>query len=431
LLSSNILKLKADGKYLWVFVGGSIQFFNLQTFKLLNKYELPGRDYGIINDADEINKTCYVTTQNGFYKVGKSAQNKKDTKIYLTSLFINGRDTGQIKNLKLPYNFSDVQINLGTPHLSDAQDILIKYRLKQKDSSRWVYSRRRERSFHFASLMPGKYQFEALAIRGQTGLSSSPLIIDFEILPPWWRRWWALCLWGLMASMLIFFSSRWYYLNMLDKRSAEYEKELAIQEERQRISSEMHDDIGAGLSALKLYTRAGAGSDGADNLAVNELVTELSEKVREVIWSLSINDDSLENLLYFVQANCHSMFERTEIILKVTMPDVIPEVKFDGFARRNVYLIVREAMHNIIKHSKASNAHLIFKISHHLDIQINDNGIGIDNDAGTGAGGKYGIKNMQSRAVALGGKMVIKTNNGTHLSIKVPLGQKVPRRRHR
>ncbi|MBS1526565.1 MAG: hypothetical protein JST19_12995 [Bacteroidetes bacterium] len=424
LISNSVIQVKIINNDLWLFAGGSLQVFDLNTFKLVDKYELPGNNDAVVSDACELNGQCYLATEKGLCRLPAGNKSKTDLDIYLTSLLFNGKDTAMVNNLVLPHSLNDVQINVGTPYLLNAKDILIKYRLKVNDSSPWSYSRPGERSFHLASLMPGRYTFEAMAVKPQTGLSSQALAINFRLLPPWWERWWAVTAWILIIAGIIFVSSRWYYLSVLREQRIEYEKELAIQEERHRISSEIHDDIGAGLSALKLYTSyQDEGKSQREH--ITDMVNDLAAKIREVIWSLNTENDLVEDLLLFIQANYRKLFEFTAIDLQVNIPDHIPDIRLSGFIRRNIYLIVKEAGQNIIKHSRATRAELSFDISaKYLIINISDNGVGIDNEKiknhpvkNTG----MGMRNIRERAAGIGGRLMIRSGDGTAISLKVPL----------
>ncbi|MBS1502722.1 MAG: hypothetical protein JST32_11710 [Bacteroidetes bacterium] len=424
LISNSILQVKVVDDDLWVFAGGSLQIFDLRTLKLTDKYAFPGNNDAVVHDACEFDGQCFLSTEKGLCKLSPENRAANGLNIYLTSLLLNGRDTGIINNLVLPHTLNDVQINVGTPYLFNARDILIKYRLKVNDSSPWSYSLPGERSFHLASLMPGRYTFEAMAVKPQTGLSSQALAVSFRLLPPWWQRWWAMVAWILIIAGIIFVSSRWYYLNVLREQRIEYEKELAVQEERHRISSEIHDDIGAGLSALKLYTSY-QHEGKRQKERITDMVNDLSAKIREVIWSLNSENDMIEDLLFFIQVNCRKLFEFSAIDLQVNIPDHIPDIMLSGFVRRNIYLIVKEAGQNIIKHSQATRAELSFDIStKHLTINISDNGVGIDAEKirnHTVKATGMGMKNIKERAAGIGGRLMIRSGDGTTISLKVPL----------
>lgn len=82
-------------------------------------------------------------------------------------------------------------------------------------------------------------------------------------------------------------------------------------------------------------------------------IGDISAKMREVIWSLNTENDSLENLIYYLQKQSRIIMEHYQGQLSISIPDKIPEIRLNGHTRRNIYLSVKEALHNIIKHSDA------------------------------------------------------------------------------
>jgi signal transduction histidine kinase len=272
--------------------------------------------------------------------------------------------------------------------------------------------------------MPGSYTFEAIAQHPQMGPAEAPVLFKFTVLPPWWATWWFRALVILLITALGAFGVRIYYLNRLRDQKIAYEKELAIQDERHRISSEMHDDIGAGLSAIKLFAgMAKTRSDKNNVLEVDKIynmLSELSDKIREVIWSLNVDNDSLENLLYYVQFQATKIFQYSDIEFDTNTPDTLPAIVINGVMRRNVYLIIKEMLHNALKHSQAAHVMLNFEIENDaLIVIIEDDGIGIKNMKPNPD--SMGLKSMSQRIQTLKGKMTVTSEKGTHIYVTIPL----------
>lgn len=100
----------------------------------------------------------------------------------------------------------------------------------------------------------------------------------------------------------------------------------------------------------------------------------------------------------------------------ITLTNRIPDVKVSGEDRRHIYLAVKEALHNIIKHSGASNVSIIITCKETLRIIISDNGKGMNNGSGTG----NGMKNMEQRMKQLGGDFFIKNEDGLTITFQIP-----------
>ncbi len=275
----------------------------------------------------------------------------------------------------------------------------------------------------YRNLSHGKYEFQVMAI-GQSQVWTAPFTYSFTILPAWWQTWLFKALMIALSILLIFLIVRFIYFYQLRKQKILLEKQLAVQYERQRISAEMHDDIGAGLSGIRLMTEmAKMKSKDAENVSeiekIYNSVGDISAKMKEVIWSLNTENDSLGNLLSYLQKQARQMMENYRGSFTISMCEQIPDIKIGGETRRHIYLAVKEALHNIIKHSGADNVSLIFTCVDKLIIKVADNGKGMNAGESNNAGN--GLKNMKNRMEQSGGKFSVENNNGLTLIFEIPL----------
>lgn len=425
LATTAVIKMKAFGSHLWVLGAGSIQVIDLKTLGFINNYNLPSISDANIADFEEMNDTAYIATSSMMCKVPliKPKQGAVFNN-YLLSVKVSNKDSLFTGNNSFNWYDNNLQFNLGVPIYHNANYVYFKYRLRDGNNAVWQVTKPGERSITFPSLMPGNYTFEAVAQHPQMGPAVSPVLYKFSILPPWWQTWWFRAIVILIITGIGAFIVRLYYLNRLSKQKIAYEKELAIQDERHRISSEMHDDIGAGLSAIKLFAGAAKSkSDKSNVLEVDKIynmLSDLSDKIREVIWSLNVDNDSLENLLYYIQFQATKIFQYSDIDFDTHVPNVLPAVVINGVMRRNVYLIIKELLHNALKHSQASTVTLNFEVKDDdLLILIKDNGIGIKNNKANPD--SMGLKSMAQRIQTLKGKMVVTGDNGTHIHLTMSL----------
>jgi signal transduction histidine kinase len=213
-------------------------------------------------------------------------------------------------------------------------------------------------------------------------------------------------------------------LYRLRKQKAQLEKQLAVQYERQRISTEMHDDIGAGLSGVRLLTEITKNKlknteVTGDMDKIYESVGDISAKMKEVIWSLNTENDTIGNLVFFIQKQVRSQLEHYPGEISFDIPTTFPDIQINGEVRRNVYLAVKEAVHNIVKHSGADKIKISVIASDELIITVSDNGKGMDIEKNKSTGN--GMKNMRMRMQKINGEFFIKNGEGTILTFKIPL----------
>lgn len=210
----------------------------------------------------------------------------------------------------------------------------------------------------------------------------------------------------------------------LEAEKKEFETQIKIikaqQEERNRISTDMHDDLGAGMTTISLY------SELAKNKLTNNPIPEIEKissaanelltKMNAIIWSMSNSNDSLSNMIAYIRSYALEYFEDTGVHCKINIPDNLPNIQVVGTIRRNVFLVVKEALNNILKHSKATEVSItLVKIDDSLTLYIHDNGAGIDMEKIRQFGN--GLKNMKKRMTDIGGDFNIENKNGTLITL--------------
>lgn len=207
----------------------------------------------------------------------------------------------------------------------------------------------------------------------------------------------------------------------------EYEKELAIykaqQEERDRISADMHDELGSGMTAIRLMSEI-AKNKMKENTPreiekISESADDVLNKMNAIIWTMNSANDTVDNLVSYIRSYALEYFENTPISCKINTPQDIQPVELRGDKRRNIFLCIKETLNNALKHSQASEIKIDLSVSSSLKVIIADNGIGIDlnnlRQFGTG------IQNIRRRMQTIGGTVDIKNENGTLTVFELPL----------
>lgn len=233
-----------------------------------------------------------------------------------------------------------------------------------------------------------------------------------------------------LAILCLFLLLTIFYLTKKNKKLKKYSQEIFleqqqfIRQERQRISGEIHDDIGSGLFAIQLFADLASKkrADVEEIKQISEMVNEMSEKINEIIWSTNTESDHLENLLYYIEHQTIKLFEYTEINFAPNFPLDAPDLVINSQSRRNIYLLVKEIVYNAIKHAKATHVSLNVTISNGLLIfEIKDNGIGFNpSEVRQNA---RGLKNIKARIEKLEGNLIVENYKGTIVMVKIPLNK--------
>ena len=245
---------------------------------------------------------------------------------------------------------------------------------------------------------------------------------------------------GILSQMILFLQALGHRRRMqevdriraveqlqLENDRKELEKYKAIidarDSERTRISQEIHDDIGSGLTSIRLLSEIAKVRFSDESNKELEKISSTSniliDKMNEIIWTLNSRNDTLLNLIAYLRHQIVEFFEPVNIILEINLPENIQDVPVSGKIRRNIILAVKEALHNIIKHSKASAVKVSFYFDGFFTITIHDNGVGFSTNNTNDH--NNGLRNMKDRLTSIGGSCKITCIEGTIIFLKIPL----------
>ncbi|HTS65394.1 MAG TPA: two-component regulator propeller domain-containing protein [Candidatus Acidoferrales bacterium] len=271
-----------------------------------------------------------------------------------------------------------------------------------------------QRSVTYANLSPGRYRFSVRAIDSTGGTSASPAVAQFEVLPPVWMRWWAFSLYGVLAAFAIFTAHRYRVRQALEAEHL-----------RARLTSDFHDEIGSGLARIAILSelardRLSHPESAAQPLSrVAEISRELLDSLSELLWSMDPRIDRVEDLANRMRTFANEMLESRSIQLEFRGADQLEHRRIHFETRREVYLIFREAIHNIVRHAACDKVTVDLALrDSRLFLSIADNGRGLN--AASDSQGR-GLDNMRCRAVALGGRIAWQCDSGTTVTLEVPL----------
>jgi signal transduction histidine kinase len=417
----------------WVSTNNGLSRVNYKTRKCLNYFVEDGLHDNSFDEkgALSLDRKIFFAGVNGFTSVqlDNYKSNSYSFPVYIKKLeYIKKNDRITLsdiewENVQLPAGTSNATIWLSALSFTNNKP-RFSYRINGFQND--FLSVDEENKIELNALKHGNYGIDIRYLNEKGDFVEGAVGINLEILPFWYQTWWFRLLVVIVSLSGIILIVRLIYISRLRKQRALLEKQLAVQFERQRISAEMHDDIGAGLSGIRLLTEMTKGKvkDTAASSEVDKIyesVGDISAKMKEVIWSLNTENDQLSSLISYIQRQARSWLENYPCRLSITIPEKIPDVEINGEARRNIFLTVKEAVHNIIKHSGADKVTITIACDEQLIITVSDNGKGMYVDENSNIGN--GLKNMKQRIHQLNGKIFFQNHEGFTLTFEIPYKQ--------
>lgn len=332
-------------------------------------------------------------------------------KIFITGLQLFNEDypISEFKdNPELNHDQNYLKFIFTALNLSAPESVLFKYKLNGVDKD-WVLSD--FNSAQYTSLNDGNYTFEVKA-RNEWGYWSEPASLSFVINPAWWETWWFYTLAFLGIGTLIAFIASYRFKQLLE-----------VEKIRTKISADLHDSIGSGLSEITilseiLHNQPNAKKEDLQSGLKNISVTarSLVGNMSDIVWLVNPAKDSLKDLLLRLQDSYQEVFSQSNISFKLNGIENIEEIHLPLTYRQHLFLLFKEAINNSLKYSECTKIDLTIDVKgKNLYILYQENGNGFDVKSKLESGN--GLTNMKERAKAISGICEISSeiNNGTKI----------------
>ena len=281
-----------------------------------------------------------------------------------------------------------------------------------------------DRSIYYDRLSPGTYRFEVRAVSVTGVASETPATVAFVILAPMWQRGWFLSLMVVALGAALLAVHRYRIARVLE-----------LERMRMRIATDLHDDIGTSLSRVAILSEVVKRHSPTTSPDAIRMLSEIAETARglvdamsEIVWSVDPRRDDVHDVLVRAREFAADLFRGTGVDWRFDAPEDLEQIRLPPEQRRHLYLILKEALANIVRHAQSGSATCTVRSRHNrLHVEIRDDGCGF----APGAAGKldrrhergHGLRNMRARAAALGGTLSIDSapDRGTCVTLDIPL----------
>lgn len=420
-----ILPWKDD--YLWVGTFNGLTCFNKKDKTFVNFYEEDGLSHNEFNIS-----SAFIDSKGRYYFGGMNGINafypgeimkpqKKPPPLLLTgfSFYDEKTDTlaeqlGGLQGLKrvtFSPHVSWFQFNYALPDFTNPKLNQFKTWLENFEKG-WTYQGTTP-FIRYNRLPAGSYTLHVKAADAKGYWSEHELTIRITVRQVFYKTWWFVLLLCLAAGAGLYAIVRF-----------RYHQKLALEQMRTRIASDLHDEVGSSLSHLNFLVGS-FDLENAPELTAKgiekskEIMQKTASDIRDVVWAIDARRDKTGDLLDRMEDFAFDLLGARNIAYHFSTNDVQREATLNPFVRQNIYLIFKEAINNIAKHSNASEVNISFsQKGDTLEVTVADNGTGGDGSKVKG----QGLENMRLRAKRIGGDVAIgQGKEGFVVQLKVVL----------
>lgn len=282
-----------------------------------------------------------------------------------------------------------------------------------------------KREVDYQLVPPGRYTFRVSATSGD-GILSLPAVLPIEVRPHFWQTSWFIAL-AVLTSVLVAVAIGWLAARRrMRRRIEELRVRGLLEAERSRISRDLHDDLGASLTALSIHSELAA--ENPDDATLRPSLDRLSVRAKhvvgtldEIVWATSPEQDSLRSLVEYLAFFAREFLKVVNVRLHTDIIRNVPDVSIGPRRRHNIALATREAINNAVKHAAAESISLRIAIEDgQLVVRVRDDGKGFDLEA---ASAGDGLKNLEKRMTDCGGACQFESEpgKGTTVTLSLPL----------
>ena len=423
------------GNKMWLFGDKGLYYYNSAENKgrlFTTEDGLPSNKFAEFCMVVTPSGRCIAGTNNGL--VSFNPEKLQDIvyppRAQLINMYVNDSVKGFVAN---PQELSDVVLehdqntfsfdfsSISFQHASANQ---YEYKLENYDEN-WIENGSSHYT-RYSKIPPGKYNFKLRTRDAKGEISQYTKTLGIEIRKAFWQTTVFKILIAVVFLFLVWQGIKWYLGTRIRKQQRAFEKQQAIEKERTRIATDMHDDLGAGLSSIRFLSEKVKRNSFSeitkeDIGKIMEHSSTLIDKMNEIVWAMNEKNDSLGDLLVYIRSYTKEYCDENGLKCEIELPENIPDVFVSGEMRRNIFLTIKESLHNIVKHAEAKEVHVDIQVNGGLSVAIRDDGKGFDLVNGSKESLGNGLKNMRKRIESMGGTFKLYSVSGVMVNIGVPL----------
>ena len=317
-------------------------------------------------------------------------------------------------------NYRRLEIDYTALSFLAPENVNFRYRLEGVDDD-WTEAGT-DRKATYAHLSSGNYTFHVIACNNSGVWNDVGAQLHFTVQPFFWETWYFQLGVLVLFTLCIIAIVRYVSFRRLRNQVRVLEQQAVVHKERARIAKDIHDDLGANLTQITLLSELARQDMAAPEKAgghvdkISSTARQVMKSLDEIVWAVNPRNDTLPHLVDYLGQFTLDFLRAPGIRCRLDLPEHPPELSVPADVRHNLFLAVKEALNNIVKHSGAKQVRLGVDVSNgKLVVVVTDDGQGFEHppeDAWAD-----GLRNMRQRMAEIGGDCAIESRAGTGTTI--------------
>lgn len=278
---------------------------------------------------------------------------------------------------------------------------------------------------YYNSLPSGSYQFEVEETTAMGMPTGNAAQLALVVPEPFWKKAWFSGAVGLMLVSMIAAVSRYIVWRRTRQEMLHLKSQRALEQERLRIAHDIHDDLGARVTQISLLSGMAQKNESLPEKArtdfdrISQMSRDLISALYETVWAVNPENDNLDALGNYLCQMVNQMCEPARLSCRLDVQDLPKDIQVSSQIRHNITLAVKESLHNVIKHAKATEVVMCITFDGmFLLITIRDNGLGFESGDPTSGNG---LKNIRLRLGSIGGVSSVESHPGEGTTVTMRL----------
>ena len=277
----------------------------------------------------------------------------------------------------------------------------------------------------YPNLKTGTYRFHVVGLDSLGVPTGAQDTLTVLVPLPFWKESW---FWSMVLVAFVFVAAgswRYVVIQRMRREMLHLKHQQALEQERLRIAHDIHDDLGARATQISLFSAMSHDDPSFPEKAranfeqISAMSRELVSALYETVWAVNPENDNLDALGNYICQMVNQLCGRVQFPCRLDVMDLPREIQVSSQVRHNISMVVKEAVHNVIKHSKAPEVRIAVKFEKGLlAISIQDDGCGFCPEGNPGGNG---LKNMKRRMADIGGSVVVDSGAGRGATVRLSL----------